>query len=194
VASGRIVKSLEVGTEPETAVASPDGKWVVVSNETSNDLHVVDTATNTVVKKVAVPKNPRGMRFSADSRRLFVASEQAHVVTTIDVPSFMVDRSAPTGGARPVDVVLSADGKRAWVSHGQSGDVRGLDPHTLEVSTTIAVGPRAWWMALTPDGRHLYVTIGRAGEIAVIDTETSLVSRRIKAGTLPWGVAVVDVR
>jgi len=182
-----------VGTEPETAVASPDGKWVVVSNETSNDLHVVDTASNTVVKKVAVPKNPRGMRFSADSRRLFVASEQAHVVTVLDVPAFTIAKSVPTGGQRPVDVVLSADGQRAWVSHGQSGDVRVLDAQTLELSTTIAVGPRAWWMALTPDGSRLYVTVGRAGEVVVIDTAAGRVSGRVKAGTLPWGVAIVDV-
>src|SRR4029453_6103702 len=109
--------------------------------ETSNDLHVVDTASNTVVKKVAVPKNPRGMRFSADSRRLFVASGQGPVVSVLDVPAFTIAKSVPTGGQRPVDVALSADGQRAWVSHGQSGDVRGLDAPTRELSPTIAAGP-----------------------------------------------------
>ena len=111
VASGRIVKTIAVGTEPETAVASPDGKWIVVSNETSNDVHVIDTATQAVVKKIAVPKNPRGMRFSADSRRLFVASEQAHVVSVIDVATLTVEKSVPTGGSRPVGRVRRLDGQ-----------------------------------------------------------------------------------
>src|ERR671935_594262 len=192
VASGRSVKKIEVGTEPETAVASPDGRWVAVSNETSNDVHLIDTATQTVVKKVPVPKNPRGMRFSADSRRLFVASEQAHVVSVVSMDTLSMEKSAATGGSRPVDIALSRDGKRAWVSHGDSGDVRVLDSTTLDVLATVPVGPRAWWTALTPDGSRLYVTVGRAGEIAVVDTAARTVASRIKAGTLPWGITIVD--
>src|SRR4029077_6196200 len=144
VSSMTVVRKIEVGKEPETAVLSPDGRWVVVSNETSNDVHVIETATNTVVKTIAVPKNPRGMRFPPDSRRLFVASEQAHEVSEIDVGRFAVVRSVKTGGSRPVDVSISADGARAYVSHGQSGDVRVLDTTSLDVLATIPVGPRAW--------------------------------------------------
>jgi PQQ-dependent catabolism-associated beta-propeller protein len=193
VASSRIVKKIEVGTEPETAVASPDGRWVAVSNETSNDVHLIDTATQTVVKKVPVPKNPRGMRFTADSRRLFVASEQAHVVSVVSMDTLSVEKSVATGGSRPVDVALSRDGKRAWVSHGDSGDVRVLDASTLDLIATIPVGPRAWWTALTPDGSRLYVTVGRAGDVAAIDTAAGRVSGRIPAGKLPWGIVIVDV-
>jgi YVTN family beta-propeller protein len=109
------------------------------------------------------------------------------------VATFAVEKSMATGGSRPVDVALSADGTRAWVSHGNSGDVRVLDARTLDGLATIAVGPRAWWTALTPDGSRLYVTVGRAGEVVVIDTATSAVTARIKAGTLPWGVAIADV-
>src|SRR3989475_5124282 len=32
----------------------------------SNDVYVIDTATNTVVKRIEVPKNPRGMRFRSE--------------------------------------------------------------------------------------------------------------------------------
>src|ERR671925_447035 len=161
VASGRIVKKIEVGTEPETAVASPDGRWIAVSNETSNDVHLIDTATQAVVKKVPVPKNPRGVRFSADSRRLFVASEQAHVVSVVSMDTLAVEKSAATGGSRPVDITLSRDGKRAW------------------------------WTALTPDGSRLYVTVGRAGEVAVTDTAAARVTGRTPAGKLPWGITIV---
>jgi YVTN family beta-propeller protein len=146
-----------------------------------------------VAKKIPVPKNPRGMRFTADSRRLFVASEQAHVVSIVNMDTLSVEKSAPTGGSRPVDVALSRDGKRAWVSHGGSGDIRVLDASTLDVLATIAVGPRAWWTALTPDGSRLYVTVGRAGDVAVIDTATGKVVGRVATGTLPWGIVIVDV-
>jgi PQQ-dependent catabolism-associated beta-propeller protein len=192
-ASARIVKKIEVGTEPETAVASPDGRWIAVSNETSNDIHLIDTAAQAVAKKIPVPRNPRGMRFSADSRRLFVASEQAHVVSIVNIDTLAVEKSVATGGGRPVDIALSRDGTRAWVSHGESGDVRVLNTSTLDLLATIPVGPRAWWTALTPDGSRLYVTVGRAGDVAVIDTAAGKVVGRVAAGTLPWGIAIVDV-
>jgi YVTN family beta-propeller protein len=91
-----------------------------------------------------------------------------------------------------VDVVLSSDGARLYVSHGQSGDVRVLDAATLAPLASIAVGPRAWWMALDAAER-LWVCVGRAGEVVAIDTRRNEVVRRIRAGTLPWGVAIVDV-
>ena len=106
---------------------------------------------------------------------------------------FTVEKSVPTGGSRPVDVALSPDGKRAWVSHGDSGDLRVLDAVSLDVLATIPVGPRAWWTALTPDGSRLYVTVGRAGDVAVVDTAAGKVITRIPAGKLPWGVALVEV-
>src|SRR4029450_3391294 len=96
--------------EPETAVASPDGRWIAVSNETSDDVHLIEVASDTVVKQIPGPKNPRGMRFTADSRRLFVASEQAHVVSVIDIAEMRVVKSAPTGGSRPVDTTPTAAG------------------------------------------------------------------------------------
>ena len=188
-----IIKRLEVGTEPETAVVSADGRWVVVSNETSNEIHFLDTATAGIVGRLTVPANPRGMRFSRDSQRLFVASEKANTISTIDVPNRKLIKSVPTGGERPVDVVLCADEARLYVSHGASGDVRVMDAANLNFVTSIPVGPRAWWMAQTPDKKFIYVTVGRANQIAAIEVETNKVVARITAGTLPWGVAVAHL-
>ena len=188
-----IIKRLEVGTEPETAVVSTDGRWVAVSNETSNEIHFIDTATTSIIGRLSVPANPRGMRFSRDSRRLFVASEKANTISTIDVPNRKLIKSVPTGGERPVDVILCPDETRLYISHGASGDVRVMDAATLNFVTSIPVGPRAWWMAQTPDKKWIYVTVGRANQIVAIDVATNKVVARITAGTLPWGVAVANL-
>jgi PQQ-dependent catabolism-associated beta-propeller protein len=192
--SRKLHKRLEVGTEPETAVLSPDERWVVVSNESSHEIHFIDTVKLEIAGKVAVPRNPRGMRFSADSRQLFVASEADNQLSLIDVESRQLLRSVPTGGERPVDITLSKDGERLFISHGRSEDVRVFERATLKFLTAIPVGPRAWWMALSPDGRWLYVTVGRASQLVVIDTHTDQVVARVQAGELPWGVALVEVK
>jgi PQQ-dependent catabolism-associated beta-propeller protein len=190
----RIIKTLKVGLEPETAVLSPDQRWVAVSNESSNEIHFIETATLAVAGSVAVPANPRGMRFGEDSRELYVASEQGHTVSVLDVARRELIKSVATGGERPVDIALCAQSGRMFVSHGRSEDVRIFETATLKLLATVAVGPRAWWVALTPDGRFLYVTVGRANEVVVIDTQSYAVAARIPAGGLPWGVAIVVAR
>jgi PQQ-dependent catabolism-associated beta-propeller protein len=193
VSKREIIKRHEVGLEPETAVLSPDERWVTVSNESSNDIYFIDAQSAAMAGRVGVPRNPRGMRFSADSRRLYVASEQEPMVSIIDVAERKLIRSMPTGGERPVDIVICPDGQRIYVSHGRSEDVRLFDAATWTLLATIPVGPRAWWMAQTPDGRFLYVTVGRANEVVMIDTTSNTVVHRIPAGQLPWGIAVVEV-
>ena len=139
VADGRITKRHQIGLEPETAVLSPDE----------------NTANAEVAGKVTVGRNPRGMRFTADSSRLYVPCEQDHTVSVVDVAGLKQIQSLATGGERPVDIVLSPDNARVYVSHGRSEDVRVFEADTWKMIAAIPVGPRAWWMALTPDGRFL---------------------------------------
>jgi PQQ-dependent catabolism-associated beta-propeller protein len=193
VSTREIIKRHEVGLEPETAVLSPDGRWVTVSNESSNDIYFINAETAAMAGKVGVPRNPRGMRFSADSRRLYVASEQEPMVSIIDVAERKLVKSMPTGGERPVDIVICPDGERIYVSHGRSEDVRVFEAATWKLLAMIPVGPRAWWMAQTPDGRFLYVTVGRANEVVMIDTRSNTIAHRIPTGQLPWGVAIAGV-
>jgi PQQ-dependent catabolism-associated beta-propeller protein len=193
ISKREVIKRHQVGLEPETAVLSPDERWVTVSNESSNDIYFINAETAALAGKVGVPRNPRGMRFSADSRWLYVASEQEPMVSIIDVAERKLIRSIATGGERPVDIVMCPDGQRIYVSHGRSEDVRVFDAATWKLLATIPVGPRAWWMAQTPDGRFLYVTVGRANEVVMIDTRSNTIAHRIPAGQLPWGIAIVEV-
>lgn len=133
------------------------------------------------------------MRFSADSRRLYVASEQEPMVSIIDVAERKLIKSMPTGGERPVDIIICPDGQRIYVSHGRSEDVRVFEAATWKLLAWIPVRPRAWWMAQTPDGRFVYVTVGRANEVVMIDTRSNTVAHRIPAGLLPWGVTIAEV-
>jgi YVTN family beta-propeller protein len=94
-------------------------------------------------------------------------------------------------GERPVGIAILPDGKKMYVAHGRSKEVKVVDLTTNAVTKSIPLeGERAWWVALTPDAKKLYVTVGRANTVAVISTETDTVLTTIPVGTLPWGVAV----
>jgi len=71
------------------------------------------------------------MRFTADSRRLFVASEQAHVVSVIDMTRCVSVNRRDAAVVRRI--VLTADGSRSTCLTAVR-DVRVLDSASLTCS------------------------------------------------------------
>src|SRR5271166_3420186 len=59
---------------PYLMVASPDGRWLYVACERSNELRVVDVSAGKVVKSLAVGRVPRGVALSADGRQVYVTN------------------------------------------------------------------------------------------------------------------------
>ena len=69
---------------PREMVLSPDGRWLYVMCEASDEVRVVDTQSGSVVKTVAVGHVPRGIAMSPDGKQLFVANSWDDTVSVID--------------------------------------------------------------------------------------------------------------
>ena len=61
--AGIVVKEIKAGSAPHGVVVSPDGAFVYVTNLLSNDVSVIDTATDTEVGRIPVGKEPNGVSF-----------------------------------------------------------------------------------------------------------------------------------
>jgi YVTN family beta-propeller protein len=90
-----------------------------------------------------------------------------------------------------MDVQLSRDGARVYVSNGRARSVGVIDVATRSLVQTIPdVGTRPWGMAVSRDGTKLYTANGPSGDVSVIDLASGTVERRIEVGGSPWGVTV----
>jgi YVTN family beta-propeller protein len=89
-------------------------------------------------------------------------------------------------------VVITADGRRALVTHMGDSTVAAYDVRTKErVGTvTVAAGPKV--IALSPDGRRAYVTHPERGILTVIDVPSMTVLRSVRVDGAPDGVAVME--
>jgi len=176
------------GRNPEHCEFSPDGAFLVTSNEGSDDLDVIELATRASTGTIATAGHPRGAAFLPRSGLLFVAQETANGVDMVD---FGARRKLVTiaTAERAAGVTAAPDGKRVYVANG-SGSVSVIDVASRVVIREIAVGKRPWNMALTPDGRKLYVANGRSDDVSVIDTTRLAVVATIAVGERPWGVVI----
>ena len=115
------VTSITVGTNPYGVVVSPDGSSVWVTNQISETVSRVDTATNAVTSSITVGANPWGVVVSPDGSSVWVTNQGSGTVSRIDTATNAV--TSITVGANPSGVAVSPDGSSVWVTNQASGTV-----------------------------------------------------------------------
>ena len=176
---------------------SPDGKTVVVTSETTNMVHWIDTKTHKNYANTLVGSRPRSAKFTKDSKYLWVSSEIGGTVVILDVASqkiikeFTFDiRGIHHDRVQPVGIELTQDGRYAFVALGPANHVAVIDRKKMEVDDYLLVGRRVWQLAFNKDESQLITTNGISGDVSVIDVERMKVTKSIKVGRYPWGVVI----
>ena len=78
---------------PVAMQLSPDGRWLYVACEDSDQVVAVDTRTQQVTRRIRVGRMPRGIALSPDGKTLYVSNENDDDVTEIDAQTFQIRRS-----------------------------------------------------------------------------------------------------
>jgi DNA-binding beta-propeller fold protein YncE len=118
---------------------------------------------------------------SDDGARVAMVNPEDGSLSVFDTTSDMLLSKTATG-TTPANVVLTADGKTAYVSN--RGDatvvaVTGLDTATPAIASTVAVGAEPIGLALSPTGASLFVAEFAESRVSVIDTATMKISSTI---------------
>ncbi len=197
--SGEIVADYDTGEEPEGVLITADGRLVFVASEAANMVHVIDVTVGEVIKDILVDTRPRRFALTPDEKELWVSAELAGIVNIIDVESLELVADIaflPTGMRKeevtPVDLLITRDGKRAYVALGRANHVAVVDVPARKVERYILVGKRAWGLALTADERRLYVANGLSDDISIIDTNSLKVLKSVPVGQVPYGILIDD--
>jgi YVTN family beta-propeller protein len=79
-----------------SAAVSPDGRKIYIPNR-SNNVAVVDAATNTVTASIPVNGGQFGVSVTPDGKKVYVANYAANTVTAIDTATDTVTAIIPVG-------------------------------------------------------------------------------------------------
>jgi PQQ-dependent catabolism-associated beta-propeller protein len=199
VQTGELLAEYETGEEPEGVQATADGRLVFVASEAANLVHVIDLEKDEVIADILVDTRPRRFALSPDGKELWVSAELAGMVNIIDVGTLQLSADIqflPTGfrpeQVTPVDLMITADGSRAYVALGRANHVAVVDVQRREVLRYILVGKRAWGLELSADEKVLYVANGLSDDVTVIDTGTLEAVTTIPVGRVPYDVLIDD--
>jgi PQQ-dependent catabolism-associated beta-propeller protein len=178
-----------------------EGRYLVISNEGSGDVSVVDAASGAVVSRIRVGSRPRGIRTSGDGRFVYVAlSDDAPTLETEEDGIAVIDLRRGevvrrySAGTDPEVFDLSLDERHLYASNEDAGTATVTDLATGEIIATLLVGIEPEGVATSPDGRWVYVTAETSNTVSVIDTRTNTVAASFLVEVRPRAAAFSPVR
>jgi len=121
---------------------SPDDKMVFVGDQTKPELVVIDTSTNKVQTRVALPASAYGTASTRDGRWLLVALPTANKVAVVDLNAMKLARTIAVP-ATPQFVLVRPDNQVAYVSCDVSHKIAVINLAEWKVDQLIDAGKGA---------------------------------------------------
>ena len=181
--------------DPELFDLSPDGKTMYISLEDDGalgilnldeyfakragkpDLKVAEAAPAGESDEAADDAADEGEEKEGEAKE--GEEEKLVGMTTVEV------------GEEPEGILVSPDGKTAYVTSEVANTVHVVDTASKEIKANIVVGNRPRRFALTPDQMELWVSNELSGSVSIIDPATNKVTETINF--LPPGFRTEDV-
>lgn len=171
LATGQVVKKIEVGEYPYDCVVSPNGKLAYVSNWGSQSVSLIDTAINEVVGTIRVGDHPNDLELTRDGKILYVANANSNSVSVVETLLGRAVASISTAmhpkspiGSTPNALALSPDEKTLYIANADNNNVaiaNVTEPHDGKVTGFIPTGWYPTAVRVSPDGKQLIVANGK---------------------------------
>lgn len=181
-AVGRVVETVEVGSDPSGLTFGFGALWV--ANAGAASVSRVNIETKFVVQTVDVGNAPSAI--AAGEGSVWVANRFDDTVSRLD-PS--------NGRVTTIDVdhgpaAITVDHGYVWVANELSSTVSKIDPASNEVSEPIRVGngPRG----IVASGEAVWVSNAYDGTASRIDPDTDSVTTTLPVGARPSAIAATD--
>ena len=164
----RKLQDMPTGGGSEALALTPDGRELWVAARADGHIAIVDTATLAVKARLPLPGIPIRIGMTPDGRTVLVTCAGAAEIVALDVAT-RVERGrakvtvplAPgaherpfallaPGSVLPVGLLVSRDGRSAYVAATMGDRVVQFDTRTLEVLRTVDVGGEPDGLGSTP--------------------------------------------
>jgi DNA-binding beta-propeller fold protein YncE len=166
--AGRKLGDIATGAGSEALALTPDGRQLWVAARADGRVAIVDTTSLEVIARLPLPGIPIRIAMTPDGRTALVtcagsselvafdvASREERARRKVDVPLAAGAAERPfaqiaRGSALPVGLLVSGDGRSAYVAATMGDRVVQYDAVTLEPVRSIEVGGEPDGLAVTP--------------------------------------------
>ncbi len=184
---------LGMSGRPYVIAMAPDGD-LLYAGLYSNEIAVIDTAADTIVKSFPTPELPASLFVSPDGKILYVAITDAVPgnIRAVSTETGEIVHDAINVGIAPGWITMSPNGSKVYALNYYSDDISVVDTAgwTVEASIFTGKGSKAIIGSVSPDNKTLYVTNLGTANLMAVDTRTNEVYRTTDLDGRPIGVSL----
>lgn len=178
-ATRKVVTSIKVGKQVHGVCAPADGARAYVTVESTHEVKVVDTRTNTVVDTIALPGQPNECAVTSNGRYLAVpllAPANAIVIYDLSTKTLVKTLS----NRKPHNCFLPEGGSDTaiWCEERDLFRINRIDLNKMDYTDMVNVGGDPRPFIVMPDEKTLYTALSGLHGVAMVDlvkkTETEL--------------------
>lgn len=171
--TGQLQRRVKDIIDPYQIGFSPDQKWFVSNALRLDrvDLYRYDGRDLQLAKRIALPKLPSHMAFSADSRTVFVTQQGSDQVSAIDLQKQSLKWTMKVGKL-PAGIMMTPDEKYLLVGIMGADYVEVINWRTKKIVKRIKTGAGAHNFRAMGDKRHVFVSNRVSNTINIVDMQT----------------------
>jgi YVTN family beta-propeller protein len=189
------VATIPVGSgavTPMNVAVNPNTNRIYVVNRDSDNLTVIDGATNTVITTVAAGRRSIAIGVNPNTNRVYVANFNSDNVSVLDGATNTVIATVAVG-SNPARVEVNPVTNRIYVGNFSSNDVSVIDGATNTVIATVATGSNPEAIAVNSVTNRIYAGNRGSANLTVIDGATNTVITTVAVGSGPIAAEVNPV-
>jgi DNA-binding beta-propeller fold protein YncE len=172
------------------AARSESGRPIaLVSAETENELIAIDPRSGQVLRRVVLPADPEYVGVTGST--IVAVSGRAGAVSFLSWPSLRGLKILRGFGQSHL-VAFAPDGKWAYVTDDQRGQLDVISLTTRRIVSRLAVGALAHHLAVSPDGRRLWIALSETAR-TIVTVDTSQPAHPRVSGSFDPGFSIHDL-
>ncbi len=182
-----VIATVPAGTYPVHIAVNPATNRIYVANEGSDDVTVIDGATNAVLATVPVGDMPRRLAVNPATNKVYVANWLGNSVSVIDGATNAVTATIPI--AAPRDLAINASANRVYVLDANHKLVV-IDGATDAILANVSTGTTPSAIVVNPATNRIYVANASSYTVTVVDGASNAVLATVSTGLIPLAIAV----
>ena len=199
-----VVATVPTGSGPSAVAINSYRNKIYVANSRSNNVTVIDRATNKPIDTVDVGRSPAYVAVNPWRDKIYVTNHSSNTVTVIDGSSNAVDTTLNVGTG-PYHIAVNVKTGKVYVANAGDGSysdrtrtVTVIDS-TNNMDATVTVGYHPGFVAVDTmrnkvyvacSGEDSYESLADAPNVMVIDGATNTVIDTLIAGAGPYAIAI----
>ena len=197
--TNEIIKSINVGSSPWGIAYDPSNGYLYVTNGWfgfyggevwyyTNNVTVINGATNTVIANISVGEGPYGILYDPSNGYIYVTNTAQNNVSVIDGANNTLIASINVG-AYPEGLAYDPSNGYIYVANSWSNNVSVINGANNTVIANIAVGSYPVGLAYDPSNGYVYVANAGSNSVSVINGATNTVIASIAVRSFPEKIA-----